>query len=165
MLGDNVLRSFDGFGRVLHITFDKALGRVLGMTLKLHHQRVGQRLQSTFAGYLCPCAPLGLEGQIKVFELCGIPTGRDAIAQFVGEFALLLNGFEDGVLALLHLFELVVEIADGSYLHLVEVAGSLFAIAADEGNGTARVEQVERSVDLLGTDMKMFGNKRSEGVH
>jgi hypothetical protein len=50
-------------------------------------------------------------------------------------------------------------------LHIIEPAGGLFAVARDEWNGSARVEQTGRRADLLGRNLEFGGDLGINGQH
>ena len=67
----------------------------------------------------------------------------DAQLEFGRHLILFGDGLDDGLLALLNLLEFLETIADGCYLHFIESASALLAIAGDEGNGATLFEQGE----------------------
>lgn len=140
-LGDDVLGASQRCLHVGHVALDEALCRLSGVGLALQQEDRGQRFQSLLPRHLRPGAPPRLEGQVDVLQLRGVPAVADAPLQFGRELFLLGDGLEDRRLALLQLLELRVEFADACDLHLVEVARPLLAVACDEGDGAALVEQ------------------------
>ena len=140
-LGDDVLGASQCCLHVGHVALDEALCRLSGVGLALQQEDRGQRFQSLLPRHLRPGAPPWLEGQVDVLQLRGVPAVADAPLQFGRELLLLGDGLEDRRLALLQLLELRVEFADACDLHLVEVARPLLAVACDEGDGAALVEQ------------------------
>jgi hypothetical protein len=54
-------------------------------------------------------------------------------------------------------------VGDGLNLHLVQRAGHLLAIARDEGDRRAAVEQLQCARDLPRLDAKLTGERTSEG--
>jgi hypothetical protein len=62
-------------------------------------EAIGQRLQAFFSGDGGAGAALGLVGQIQVFEFCLLGAGLNLGFQFLGQLALVGNGFQNGLLA------------------------------------------------------------------
>ena len=118
----------------------------------LHHDDLCERFQSFFAGNLCAGGPFGFIGKINVFECRLIPAFCDALFQFVGQFALFLDGTEDEFLTFLKIGEALQFVVDSSDLHLVESAGRLLAITADERYGSTVVQQFHCMFDLRQSD-------------
>src|SRR6056297_3750870 len=102
------------------------------ISLSLLQQLLGQRLQAVFAGNSTAGAALWLEGKVDVLQLAGVEAGADEGSQLVGELALIGNGFENGAAALLEGFKLLPALFAGGDGYLVQVARSLFAVAADK---------------------------------
>src|SRR5690606_9532582 len=72
----------------------------------------------------------------------------DLAAEGVGEEAALLERAEDAGPAVVEGGELLQAVADGGDLDLVELAGDLLAVAGDEGDGGAFLEQLGGGGDL-----------------
>ena len=162
LFGYDVLGSMYGSGDVRNVAHNKALGGLLGVGLALHHEDGGQRLQSLFACYLCTGAPLGFIGQIDVFQRRQVPTGLDALLQLAGHLVLFRNGFDDGLLAFGYFLQPFHAVADGCYLHLVQSARPFLAVAGDERNGAALVEQFQGVLYSVLLQMQLAGNQLGE---
>ena len=99
------------------------------MLFALQQQNLCERFQSLFTGYLCPCASTWLVGHVDILQQVGIPALVDTFLQFRCHLALLLYRLRDRFLTFLYFPESLALFADGSYLHLVEATGTLFAVA------------------------------------
>jgi hypothetical protein len=99
----------------------------------------GEGFEAFFAGDGGFGFAFGLVGEIEVFEFGFFEGFLDFGFEFGGEFALFLDGFEDGGAALFEfavVFEFFLYFLD---LDFVEVAGGFLAVAGDEGDGAAFV--------------------------
>ena len=90
--GHDVAGSLDGAFGVGHLGRNESRGAGLDAVVALRHDDFGQRFETAFAGNLGSGPSAGLVGQIYVFEFGGVPARVDALAQLVGEFALLVDG-------------------------------------------------------------------------
>ena len=157
-LGNDVLSPTEsGFGRGDGIATNKTLSGSLGVALTLLEQDLGQRLQALLAGHLGTGAALGAERQVDVLQLGGIPRLVDALLQLGRQLVLLADGLQDGLLAAGQLAQLVELLADGGYLHFVEAAGALLAVAGNEGNGAPLLEQCQRAGDAVLRNAEALG--------
>ena len=71
--------------------------------------------------------------------------GQTALAQVVGELALLVDGGEHRVAALVQFAQIVQALRERAELAVVEAARDLLAVPRDEGHGRALVEQPDGS--------------------
>jgi hypothetical protein len=126
--------------------------------------RRGERLQAALPGHRRQRALLRLVGEVEVFEPLGGVGGQDRLAQLVGEFALPLDALEDRVLAVGQLAELADALLDGADDLLVEAAGALLAVAGDERDGVALVEQLHHAFHLHLADLQVLGDARQVKV-
>ena len=111
---------------------------------------VGEGLEALLAGDLGASAALGLVGLVEVLE-AGLDEARlDLGAELVGELALLVNGLEDGCLALLELGIIGEAFLDLADLHLVEVAVRLLAVSGDERHRAPVVQELLHRLGLQG---------------
>ena len=149
LFGNDVLGTFEGGSDVRNIAHNKALGGAFGIAFALLQQDDGQRLQAHFAGYLGSCAALGTIGQVDVLQRGCLPRIVDALLEFGCHLTLFGDGLHDGLLALLQFLQSFVLVADGAYLYLVEPSRALLAVAGNEGNGAAFVNQGEGSIDVF----------------
>ena len=82
----------------------------------------------------------------------------DTRLQLVGQLALLLDGGEDGLFARDQLAKVEQLLFDGADLDLVQVAGRLFAVAGDEGDGGAFVEKLDGGHQPFHGHLERAGN-------
>ena len=78
--------------------------------------------------------------------------------QFRGEQLALLEGLEDGRAPGGQGFELFHPVTDGGDGDFIEGAGHLLAVAGDEGDGSALLEQEGRGRDLAEAGFHFLGN-------
>ena len=103
---------------------------------------VGEGLEALLAGDLGASAALGLVGLVEVLEAGLDEAGLDLGAELVGELALLVDGLEDGRLALLELGVVGEAFLDLADLHLVEVAVRLLAVAGNERHRASVIDKL-----------------------
>ncbi len=123
----------------------------------------GQRLQPLIArnGRLGP--PLGLVRQIQVFQLVLFQHGRDPRAQFRSELALLADGVKHGAPAIFQLAKVLQLFLNGADLHLVQIPGDFFAVARNEGNRAAVVQQSDGGRQAGGRHAELHGDVPEKG--
>ena len=102
-----------------------------------------------FARHLCPCAPFGLERQVEILQRAALPASFDAFPQFIGQFPLLVDGFDDGLLSFCYLLEFFVCHTYLCDLYLIEVSCPLLTVTGDKGYGASEVEQGDGVVHAL----------------
>ena len=123
-----------------------------------------QRLQAALAGRRRQALLLRLVGQVEVFEALGVVGVDDGRAQLVGELALPLDGAQDGLLALGHVAQSGDALLDRAQHLLVQPAGPLFAVAGDERDGVALVEELDDGLDLDLADLQVLRDPREVHV-
>ena len=111
---------------------------------------VGERAEALLAGPRGERLLLGPEGQVQIFEPLHAVGVFDFAAERVGEFVLRFDRTEDRLLAFVELAEAGDAVADEGDLLLVEAAGLVAAIARNEGNGVALVQERDRPRDGVG---------------
>ena len=158
-LGDDVHGTLHGvLGRVNALLLvDERLCLVQNRVGKLPQEPCCHWFESGFACHLGTCAALLLVGQVDVLQFGGVPAALDATLQLVGHLALLLDGREDGLLALLQFLEFVETVADACHLHLVHSTAPLLAVAADERYGGSLFEQFHHVLDIFLLKPCLFG--------
>ena len=139
--GDDVLGTLECSLHILHLIAHKLPGSLFRIAFTLEEEQLCQRLQSSLTCYLCTCSALRLIRKIDVFQFGGIPALFDAFFQFIREFSLFLDGFEDSLFSLRHLREFLVSLCDGFNVYLVHITGFLLAVSRDKRNGAALFEQ------------------------
>src|SRR5262249_49734033 len=98
------------------------------------------------------------------FEPLGVVGREDGGAQLVAELALVFDALEDGLLAVGELAEQGHALLDGAEEVLVESAGALLAVAGDEGNGVAFIEELDDALHLDFADLEVLGDPREVEV-
>jgi hypothetical protein len=124
----------------------------------LSQDKLGQRLQSPLPGDGGPGAPLGFVGQVEVLHLLQHHGCPYLGLQLWRQFALLGDALQHRLLALLQVAQVFQTGLDSPELLLVQPAGDLLAVAGDEGQRVARVEQLDRSSDLFGAHAQVGGD-------
>ena len=158
-LCDNVSRPLQGIFRRRDFTPDEGHSTAFGIRLVLSHQYLGQRLQALAPGKFGPRHPLGFEREVEVFEGGTVPRRFDARAEFLGQFPLLSDGRQDSLFASRKLAEAVHLLLDGGYLHLVQSAGALLAVAADKRDSRAFLQQGDSTSDLPFRELQGLGDE------
>ena len=112
---------------------------------------------------------MGLNGQVEVFEPLGVVGRADRGGELVGELALGLDRLEDRLLPLGQLAEPADAELDLADRHLVQVAGPLLAVAGDERDRVALVEQLDDALHLNAPDLQVLRDPAqvdlNRGVH
>ena len=128
--------------------------------LFLVHDDLCQRLQAMLPCYLRPRAAAWLVRHIEILYLCGIPRLGDTLPQFLRELSLTVYGLEDRLLAFLQFFQFLIEVTDGSHLHLIEVARCLLTVTTDEGDGSPGIEELNDGFHLFSPDIQALRDYR-----
>ena len=130
---------------------------------RLLQQPQRQGLEAPLAGHGGAGAALGPERQVDILEGRQVGRGPDAGLQRVGQQFALGQRLQDRAAPLVQLVQLLEPVADGGDGHLVQAAGGLLAVAADEGNGAALGDQVGDGLDLAGRDLQLGGDDGGVG--
>ena len=160
-LGNDVTRAlqriFDGGNLLVKIGFFNDLFEAAAGE-RLLEDMLRQAFQAFLAGDHGTRAALGLVGGIQVLEGgqgdCSVEGG----IEFIGQLTLFLDGFQDGRAAFIHGAQPQDLIGDNAYLFIVERAGHFLAVAGDEGNGVAFVEQADGGLHLGGFHVQLSGD-------
>jgi len=86
---------------------------------------------------------------VEVFQGREAVGGQQLLVEFGGKLPLLLNGSDDRLAAFIQLPQFTQQLHKIADLLLVQTAGHLLAIAGDEGQGIAGIEQFDGSCDFL----------------
>ena len=166
-LDQNGARAVERGGDIGHLLFgiDEGCGHRLRIVLRLRQQQFGQRLEPGFLGDLGLGAALRLERQIDVFQAPLAVGGEDRRFQRGIELALLADRIEDRGAALLEFAQIVQALLQRAQLRIVEPAGDFLAVARDERNRGAAVEQRHRRLDLLLANAELFRNLSIDVCH
>ena len=141
--GQNVPGTLQSICHRGNLLRDVCLGILLRITIGTVQYGIRQGFKATLASHLGTSLALGFVGQVYVLQFGGIPTGADSFFQFVGQFALLLYGLQDVLLAMDEFLELLVLLCYFGYLHLVQTTRGLLAVAGNEGDGGTAVQQAK----------------------
>ena len=99
-----------------------------------------KRFQSVFAGDHRARAALLFVRCVQIFERGQGLRGIDGGAQFIGQFALLFDGSEDGGAAFVQPTQAGQFIGDDADLLVIERAGHLLAVTGDKRDGVAFIQ-------------------------
>jgi hypothetical protein len=128
-------------------------------------QLVGQRLDAEFLGNLALGAALLLEGQVNVLQLLlGRRTGNRQ-AQRIGQLALLVNGLEHRLAAVVQLAQIGQALVQRAQLRIVQTARGLLAVAGHKRNRGAAIEQLHCRAHLLRLDIQFLSNLTNDFLH
>lgn len=167
VLGHAFGRDVTGPGQGLlhgrHLGRDKSPGFAFERRGALSLEQVGQRFEPPFAGDRGPRAAFGAVREIEILERSGLPALLDPAAQFVGQGTLALDRLENGAFAGFEFGEAFELLPDGGHLHLVERAGGLLAVAADEGDGGPFAQQADGPFDPGQGDLQLTGDDLLKG--
>ena len=163
-LGADVTSTGERRRDVGHLLFraDERERGLLGLAFeRLRPEEIGERLESALLRDGRAGAALGLEREVKVFEL-GLGSDRPQLAlELWRELALLLNLGEHRGASSLELDQVAAPLLDVPDLHLVEPRGRLLAVARDEGHGGALREQFDHGAHPGGREVELFGDRRN----
>ena len=121
-------------------------------------EAVGQRLQPRLARDHRLCSPLGLERQVQIFELLLRRRRQHRGAQGRRELALLFDTLQHRSAPLLQLPQVGQPYLERAQLRVVEAFGGLLAVAGDEREGRAALEEIERGLDLRPAQRELGGD-------
>ena len=107
-------------------------------------QFVGQRLNAEFLGDLALGAALLLERQVNVFQLLFGGCVGNGQTQRVGQLALLVDGLEHRLAAVLQLAQIGQALSQVTQLGVVQAASRFLAVAGNKGHGGATIQQLDR---------------------
>jgi hypothetical protein len=138
-LDDDVARPVERRLGIGHVLAKVGRGGLFGDERRVGEQLVGERLEARLAGNLRLGAPLGLVWQVDVLDP-GLGVGRQQRgAQLVGELALLFDGGQHRVPALVEFAQVVKALRQHAQLTVVETTRDLLAVPRDEGHGRTLV--------------------------
>ena len=159
LLGDDVARAGQRLLDRRHLGVEEALGQLFQRHAHLlRRHQLSQRLQPTLAGHRGAGAALGPVGQVEVLDLLQGGRALDAGPQLRCQLALLVDGGQHGLLALVQVAQVAQPRLHQAQLHLVQPAGGLLAVAGDEGNGVAGVQQLDRAGHLVRLQAQFLGD-------
>ena len=156
-LGDDILRPGQRGGCVGDLVVEVRSGGFFGVKRSvLFQNRVGQRLQAPGLGDAGAGLALGLIGAVDVLDLGQRLGFRQRGGQFGRHRALLSDGGGDLVLALIEaaqVFESVAEIAQHLIVHR---AGGFLAVAGDERDGIALIDQLDCALHVFDVQIQLL---------
>ncbi|MCW0448515.1 hypothetical protein NB706_001349 [Xanthomonas sacchari] len=123
------------------VGIDEAGGEGFRHLARIGQQAVGERFQPGLAGDLRARAPLRLVWQVQIFQPRLGVGGDDLRTQFVAELALLGDAGEHRSAALFQFAQIGQAHFQVAQLGVVEPAGDFLAVACDERDAGALVEQ------------------------
>ena len=164
-LGDNVLGTLNSGIHISHLVAHKPLGSLHDVALTLQEEDLSQGFQALFTSYLGTSSAFRLIRQIDVFQFGGIPTVLDTFLERIGQFALFIDGLEDGFLSFRHLLQFLIGLSDSFDAHLVHVAGFLLTITRDERDGASLLQQRQCILHSLLFQLELGCNKLSKLIH
>ena len=110
---------------------------------RIREQQVGERLDAGLAGDHRLGPALLLERQVEVFEFLLGRRGIDGGAQIGCQLALFGDALEHRRAAFFQFAQVAQAGFEFAQLDVIEVVGRFLAVARDEGNGGAAVEQFD----------------------
>ena len=149
-LGQDVAGAGERLLHVRHLVGDIGRGQRLGRRPAVGEDRLGQRPQPLLPRDSRPGAALGLVGQIEVLEHRLARRRGDARLELGRELLLLADRAEDRRPPGLELAQVGEPVGEAAQLGIVEPAGRLLAVARDEGNRGACIEERRGGRYLVG---------------
>ena len=140
-----------------HFPLHELGGIGLGVAGFVVPQQIGQRLQAFGYGHRGARLALGPIRKVKVFQLAAADAVLDGLLQFRGQFSLLLDGAQDGRLALFHLSEDIGPMLDLRHLDIRKAARAFLAVTADERDGAAFPEEFDAILHLPLLNVQQLG--------
>ena len=128
----------------------------------LCHDLCGKRLQALFAGDGGAGAAFGLVWQIQILDFLQGLGVQYLLLQFWRELLLLADGGDDAFFALLEFNELFEAFLHGGHILFVHRACHFFAVAGDEGDGGAFVEEVNDIGHMVRGQVEFLRDLRGE---
>ena len=168
-LGDDIAGTRERVVDALDALFrvDVGLGEQVqvGQVLRLREDGVRQRLQPLLLRHGGAGAAFGLVGPVEVFDLRERLGVVDGGGELLGQLALLLDGRLDRLAPLLQRAEVGEAFLQRAQRRVVHGAVELLAVAGDEGDGVALVEQFDHGGDVRLAAAELFGNDLYNAFH
>ena len=130
----------------------------------LHDDHIGERLQTCLAGLLRTGHALFAVGLVEVLDALELRGLANLLLELGRELALGVDEQDDIVFALLKIAQVgqaLVERAQGDVVH---AARGLLAVARDEGDGVALVDELDGRFDIGGLKVELAG-KLGDKIH
>ncbi len=143
---------------------DKAGGQLLRLLGRILPQRIGQRLQTRLDGDLTARAALRLIGQVEIFEFGFTQSAINCGGEFITEFALVGNGFQNRLATILQLAQITETGFQLSQLGIIKPAGYFLTITCDKRHGIPFIQQADRGVNLFSARLKFTRNNAAQRI-
>ena len=131
----------------------------------LVQQQKGQGLQALLPGHRGPGAALLLIGAVQVLHLRQGGGAVDGGGQLVGELPLAVDGVFHLLAALVQVPQIAQPVLQGPQGGVVHAAVQLLAVAGDEGDGIALVQQVDDVLHMGQGLVQLPGQNFGNGLH
>ena len=138
LFSDNVVCTLYGFLDACHalLLADKLFGFLVHIgRWVLHQQESCQWFQALLTSHLSTSLAFGFERQVDIFQFRAVPGCFNTSLQLGSQFALFLDGFQDGLLAFCQLIQLLQLVAHTCHLNLVKRTCHFFSVSTDERDG------------------------------
>ena len=167
-LGDDVICSLQSVRRRLHalVRVDEVLGSFLrpGAVSLLGKQQLCQGFQPLFPGYGGAGAAFLLVGAVEILHLCQGLGAVDGGGQFLRQLALLLDGLFHRIPAFLQPAEVLEPFLQRPEGGVVHSAMKLLAVAGNEGDRVALVQQPDHVFHMPGVLIQLL-RQRLNHIH
>ncbi len=166
--GQNIARAFQCGFHLRHRRTQYPGCQGLRHRAAICQNRIQQRLQPVFPRDHRLGAPLGLVGQVNVFQLRLRHSPANRTRQIVPHFALFGDRAENRRAAVFHLTQIAQPIRQGAKLGIIQPPRHLFAITRHKRHCCALVQQPHRCHHLPGRSANFFGNclgNSGGGIH
>jgi len=128
-------------------------------------QAVREWFEPGLARNLRPGATFRFVWQIQVLEPRFGFGGLDLALQFVAEFALFVDAFENRTAAFFEFAQITQALLEQSQLRIVETLGGFLAIARDERHGCAAIKQIHGGLHLTRLGGNFYGDALFDSQH
>ena len=168
-LGDDVARAGKGlFGRGDTLFLVYILCRLperLGTVALLGKEQLCERLEPLFLRDRRAGAALGLVGAVEILKLGERRGVFDGGGELLRQLALLADRGEDGLAPLLQAAQVLQSGLERAQDRIVHRAVHFLAVARDEGDRVALVEQAHDVFDIFFLLSQLAGEKRGDLIH
>ena len=125
----------------------------------LFQKQKGKGFKPFFPGHGGPGPAFGAKGKIDVLQLGKGLRCHDALAQRIGQMAMLLQRVQNGGSSGIQLLKLTEPVPDGCDRNLIQASGGLFAVSGDKGNAGIFFQKRSNRLHLLEGQMQFIGNQ------
>ena len=161
----DIPRAIEGVLRALDpgLAVQERKGLCVGFELGRAEQPVGEGLQARLDGDLALRSPLGLVGEVQVFEEALAVRRENLPLELVGQLSLVTDAAQDHAAALFEFAQVAQARLQVPELHIVQASRHFLAVARDEGHGSPLVQKSDGGRDLGRANVELRGN-RGENV-